>query len=177
MLAVTKTAFRGAHLSVPQIVERRAQGYAAIRATGPMTDLPTFAPPLFPRLHDWLALNGVPSGTQGFFRYTAFGRDGSVELEVGTTTRAPVSASPPVIAGLLPAGRYAMATYAGPYDRLHDAFCMLEGWMGGRGLTPEGIYDSDYSRPACQLEVYRVSPAQTDNPSEWETDLLVKLAD
>lgn len=177
MLPVTKTAFPGAHLSVPQVVERKARPYAAIKASGAMTNLPVFAPPLFAKLHDWMARNGVPSGGEAFFRYTQFGGDGSVALDVGTTTTAPFEPQAPVTAGTLPAGRYAVATFTGPYDRLHDAFCMLEGWLGGRGLTPEGAYGPGGAQPACQVEFYRISPAQTDNPAEWETDILLKLAD
>lgn len=177
MLSVTRTAFDGAHLSVPQVVQRKARHYVAIRTSGAMTDLPSFAPPLFPQLHAWMIQESVPSGGEAFFRYRQFGGDGSVELDVGMTTMAPFATQPPATADMLPAGRYATATFTGPYDRLHDAFCMLEGWLGGRGLTPEGAYGPAGAKPACQVEFYRITPTQTSNPAEWETDIELKLAD
>lgn len=176
MLAVTKTAFDGAGLSVPQVIERDAEPYLAIRASGRMTHLPQFAPPLFPRLHEWMAAKGV-TGKAGCFRYLSFTKDGTVEMEVATTVDHPVDGEGEIVAGELPAGRYAAATYSGPYDRLHDAFLMLEGWLGGRGLTPDGSYEARGERPACQAEIYRVSPMDSQNPADWRTDLLLKLAD
>jgi len=176
MLSVEKTAREGVALSIPSVVTREAEPYLAIRTHGPMTKLPEFAPPLFPRLHQWMNDNAIASGTSGFFRYRRFcGAD--VELEVGTTTLAPARGDGEVIAGELPAGRYAHAVHTGPYDRLYDAFLMLEGWMGGRGLTPAGQYGPDGARPDCQIEIYRVTPMQAEDPLRWKTDILIKLAD
>ena len=49
---------------------------------------------------------------------------------------------------------------------------MLEGWMRGRGLEPAG----EPGEPACQLEIYRVSPMDESDPAKLVTELLVKLA-
>lgn len=176
MLPVTETAFPGVGLSVPQVVVREATPCVAIAASGPMVDLPRFAPPLFPRLHAWMAEKGL-DGTAGLFRYRGFHSSGDVDLEVATLLTAPAAGEGEVIAGELPAGRYVMATYTGPYDRLYDAFCMLSGWLRGRGLIADEINGPDGRFPACQVEIYRVSPADTGEPARWETDLLLKLAD
>jgi len=176
MLSVDKTANEGVSLSIPGVVMRAAEPYLAIRAHGPITKLPEFAPPLFARLHEWMRDNNVASGMSGFFRYRRFS-GAEVELEVGTTTRGAAEGGGEVISGELPAGRYAHAVHTGPYDRLYDAFLMLEGWMGGRGLTPAGRYGPDGARPECQVEIYRVTPMQTEDPLQWKTDMLIKLAD
>lgn len=170
MLAVTQTALPGIGLSIPQVGDRHAQPYLAIRANGPMQQLPQFAPGNFERLHNFMRKNGVEAG-EGFFRYRAFREDGSVELDVGTTTGRAVGGGGEVFADTLPAGRYASATYTGPYDRLYDAFCMLNGWVTARGLAVAGEDDA----PECQVEIYRISPAQEADPVRWETDLLLKI--
>ncbi|MCI5077704.1 GyrI-like domain-containing protein [Oricola sp.] len=176
MLSVENTAREGVVLSIPSVVTRQAEPYLAIRAAGPMAKLPDFAPPLFPRLHQWMADNAIASGMSGFFRYRRFfGAD--VELEVGTTTLQPATGGGEVIAGELPAGRYAHAVHTGPYDRLYDAFLMMEGWMGGRGLTPAGRFGPDGARPDCQIEIYRVTPMHETDPALWKTEILVKLVD
>ena len=172
MLAPTETAMPGIGLSIPSVVERKAVPYLAIAASGPMRALPEFAPPKFEALHRWMRENGVPAG-EGFFRYRRFGEDGGVEMEIATVTEAPTTGAGEVEAHELPAGRYALATYKGPYDRLFDAFAMLNGWIAARGLRPAGRPGS----PECQAEIYRISPARTGDPAKWETDLLVKLAD
>ena len=177
MLPVDKTAHEGAGLSIPSVVTRKAEPYMAIVATGPMPRLPEFAPPKFAELHDWLQQRNVATIGPGLFRYRRFGKDGSVVVEVGNTVSEAVAPEGEVIAGEIPAGRYALAVHTGPYDRLHDAFLMLEGWMGGRGLTPDGAYGPDGESPACQVEIYRVTPMQENDPRLWKTEILVKLAD
>lgn len=176
MLPVTETAFEGAGLSVPVVVDRNAMPYVAIAASGPMADLPRFAPPLFPRLHGWMQQHGL-AGTAGMFRYRAFHGDGGVAMEVATLLDRAARGDGAVIAGELPAGRYATATYTGPYDRLHDAFCMLSGWLRGRGLSADERYEAGSRFPAAQAEIYRVTPMDTADPARWKTDLLLKLAD
>jgi len=175
MLAVTETALPGIGLSIPQVVERGAEPYLAIRTGGAMRDLPQFAPPLQPKLHGWMADRKIKPGLT-LFRYRGFGSDGSVELDVGATTAQAETGSDEVIAGELPAGRYAAATYTGPYDRLYDAFCMLNGWINARGLTPDAQSGPDGFRPACQVEIYRVGPMETNDPTTFETDIVIKLA-
>ncbi|MEZ5792785.1 MAG: GyrI-like domain-containing protein [Nitratireductor sp.] len=175
MLATTETALPGIALSIPSVVVRKAEPFLAIAATGEMAKLPEFAPPKFASLHGYMAENGI-EGRYGFFRYRRFS-GGSVMLDVGTATTAPASGEGAVIAGELPAGRYVSATLTGPYDRLYDAFLMLEGWLKGRGLACEGTHDGQGWEPACQLEIYRISPADTNDPMKWETDLLLKIAD
>jgi effector-binding domain-containing protein len=172
MLPATRTAGEGIALSVPQVEKRKAQPYVAVAVTGPMAKLPQFAPPKIGELAAKLAAAGVVPAGPAFFRYRKFSGD-RVELEIAF----PVAAKAPEIAGAikasLPAGRYACATFAGPYDRLFDAMCMLNGWIEGRGLAPAGRP----GQPECQVERYRVSPMDTQAAAEWRTDLLVRLAD
>lgn len=177
MLDVTETAHDGCALSIPQVNRIEALPYLAIRVSGPMTLLPEFAPPRLPELHSWMAVNGKSNGGKAFFRYLGFGPGGTVDLEVGTTTLRPETGGGNVIAGEIPAGSYACATHSGPYDRLHDSFLMLNGWMRGRGLVPDDTHGKDGERLACQLEIYRVSPAQESDPANWQTDLMIRLKD
>ena len=172
MLADTQTAMPGIGISIPVVVERPAQPYLALRAEGRMHDLPVFAPPKFADLHDAMRQRAIHAG-DGFFRYRRFTADGGVELDVGTCTQQDEDGRGDIFCDKLPAGRYAFATYRGPYDRLYDAFAMLEGWIETRGLAPAG----SAGEPECQVEIYRISPAQTRDPLQWETDLLLKLAE
>lgn len=174
MLAVTETALPGIGLSIPSVIEREAEPYLAIRAAGAMRDLPHFAPPLLPKLHAFMAGRGIAAGPT-LFRYLSFGHDGGVELDVGALTDGRQTGSEAVEAGELPAGRYAFATYAGPYDRLHDAFCMLNGWFRARGLSAVENASGAGHAPGGQFEIYRVGPSDTDDPVQYRTDLFIQL--
>ena len=170
MLAVTETALPGAGLSIPCVVEREAQPCLVIRTSGAMPDLPKFAPPKFGELRDWMRTRGI-APKPGFFRYRRFGAGGHVELDVGNLVTAAETGAGNVEADNLPAGRYALATYIGPYDRLYDAFSMLQGWMAMRGLKPARNGDEI----GGQIEIYRVSPMDVDDPAKFETDILILL--
>ncbi|MCB1419068.1 MAG: GyrI-like domain-containing protein [Notoacmeibacter sp.] len=176
MLPVTETAFDGAHLSVPQVVARKAASYAAIPVTGPMADLPDFAPPKFDTLYGWLGEKNI-AGNAGFFRYRGFSADSGVDMEVGVFVDLPIVGDGPVIGAQLPSGRYISAIYTGPYDRLYDAFCMVSGWLHGRGLSADESCRGGGRFPACQVEIYRVTPGDTPDPARWQTEILLKLAD
>jgi effector-binding domain-containing protein len=171
MLDVTKTGLRGIGLSIPQVIERADEPYLAIAASGPMVSLPQFAPPKFGELYAFMAGRGVSPAGPGFFRYRCFDEWGNVEVEAGSPVAPGTAGDGNVIAATLPAGSYAAATYTGPYDRLFDAVLMLEGWMRGRGLEPDG----EPGRPGCQLEIYRVSPMDESDPARLVTELLVRL--
>jgi DNA gyrase inhibitor GyrI len=175
MLAVTETAMDGIGLSIPHVVERPATPSLAYRISGKMSELPQFAPPYFGKLHEWMTSHGVAPGLH-FFRYRRFGNDGDVELDVGNAIAVTVDASDGVTADPIPAGRYAFATYTGPYDRLYDAFAMLNGWISARGLKADARSGPDGQHMACQIEFYRISPRDTPDPARHETDILIKLA-
>jgi effector-binding domain-containing protein len=172
MLAVTETGMDGCGLSIPRVVERGAEPYLAIAASGPMTALPSFGPPKLGELHTWMSGRGIKPTGPGFFRYRRFDNEGNVSLEAGTPVAAGPDGAGEVIADVLPAGRYGAATYTGPYDRLYDAFLMLNGWLRGRGLELEGRP----GEPGCQLEIYRVTPMDETDPSRLVTELLIRLA-
>jgi len=175
MLAVTETAMPGIGLSIPQATERKAMPYVALRASGPMRDLPQFAPRRIEEFFGWAKKNGVELSGPLFFRYTRFVRDGEVELEIG----APVDRLPKVdgdaVASEIPAGRYAQATYTGPYDRLYDAFSMLHGWIKARGLPMDETERAGGMDVACQMESYRIGPMDAADTARFETDILIKL--
>jgi effector-binding domain-containing protein len=176
MLAVTQTGMAGIGISIPQVIEREAAPYAAIAVSGPMVSLPSFAPLKFEALHGWMGEHGIKHASPGFFRYRKFDAAGNVTVEVGAPVPAGTAGSGEVIADVLPAGRYAAATYTGPYDRLYDAFLMLNGWMRGRGLEPDGTQDGFGEQPACQLEIYHVTPMNENDPARLVTEILIKLA-
>ncbi|MEC9342642.1 MAG: GyrI-like domain-containing protein [Pseudomonadota bacterium] len=176
MLSVTETALPGIGLSIPRVIEREAESYLAMRSGGAMRDLPQFAPPLIADLHDWMARRGIVAAGPVFFRYRRLGSDGSVELDVGHAVARPGETGDGVVEDALPAGRYAAATYTGPYDRLHDAFCMLHGWIRARGLEPAETAGPQGRMIGCQLEIYRIGPGDTGDPVKYETDLFLQIA-
>jgi effector-binding domain-containing protein len=81
------------------------------------------------------------------------------------------------VAAELPAGRYVTVTHTGPPDQLVSVTRELLEWAAAQGLTFDR-HDSDAGDVwASRLEVLLTNPAEQPDPSQWQTQLLFKLAD
>jgi|SRR5277367_1493163 len=89
----------------------------------------------------------------------------------------PVAGDDRVLAGVLPAGKYAMVWHIGHPDTLVDATSALLDWAAGQGLTWDVTETEDDDRWGARLEIYETDPAQEPNMNNWETELAFRLAD
>lgn len=163
-------------MTLPKIVERQAQPYVALRRTvkvpfGPVIDA------TLPRLWQWIGDHHVEPVGPPFFKYNLIDMENELEIEFGAPTDRVLPPDGEVVTGTLPAGRYAMLTYHGPYDNLREVTAMLIGWVNERGeefdieQTPRG------ERFASRLEIYPNDPREVPDPADWETVLAFKLMD
>src|SRR6266705_1115288 len=134
--------------SAPEIVTRAEQPYVAIRTQVTMEDLGTVVPPLNQEVFAWLGARG-PAAVAGDDR---------------------------VVAGVLPAGRYATLTHAGHPSELMAATKALLDWAAEQGLIWDVTPGADGDRWACRLENYLTDPSQEPDMSKWVTQLAFKLA-
>jgi effector-binding domain-containing protein len=163
-------------LTEPAIIERSAQPYLAIKEHPPMRDIARIAGEVLPELLSWLERNGVAPSGAPFFKYNVIDMTGQLEIEFGIPTATVVSGDSRVLTGVLPAGRYAVVTFRGSYDRLVDANAALLGWLRENRLRPEMKATSTGDRFGCRLEIYHTDPAKEPNPEKWETEIAVQLA-
>ena len=89
---------------------------------------------------------------------------------------AAVNGAEPVLAGLLPAGRYAVVRHTGPFSQLAGATRDLLDWAAARGLAWDRTESPAGERWGCRLEVYLTNPAVEPDPGKWETELAFRLA-
>src|ERR1700749_627914 len=94
-------------LSEPQVIQRPAQPYAAIRVKVAMTELGSVLPQVHTRVFGWLGARGIAPAGAPFWKYNVIDMDGELEVEVGVPVAADADGDGEVLAGLLPAGRYA----------------------------------------------------------------------
>jgi effector-binding domain-containing protein len=160
----------------PRIVERAEQPYAAVSGLVTMQTIGAIADRL-PEVFGWLGARGIEPAGAPFLRYDVIDMERRLEVEAGVPVAATVAADGEVLAGVLPAGRYATVTHVGEFGGLVAATAALLDWAAEQGLawdvtdTPEG------QRWGCRLEVYQTNPAEEPDPSKWETQLLFRLAD
>lgn len=163
-------------LTIPQIINRTAQRYIAVR-------LPVSIPfdedmdPAFDELFSAFSRAGVEPNGMEFIKYNLIDMP-RLEIEVGMTTDdAAIPPSSRLVEGELPAGRYVSLTYTGSYADLMDVTAMLVGWAKEKGLKWDSHQTPDGEKFACRLEVHDNNPSIEPDPAKLQTTLLFKLAD
>lgn len=159
----------------PSIVRRDAQPYVAIRAFVTMRTFGDVVPGLHPEVRGWLRSRGEQPIGQPFFKYNVIDMDRQLEVEAGFAVTAPVAGEGRVLAGVLPAGRYATLWHTGHPDGLVGATRTLLDWAEWQGLAWDVTSVDEGERWGCRLEISHDEPGQDMN--EWETELAFKLAD
>lgn len=158
-------------LTEPKLEQRDEQPYVAIRREVTLAELGTVLPPLVDEVLGWIARRGVAQSGPAFFRYLTMDMagDGRFVVDVG----APVAAATPgegqIIAGAMPAGRYATVLYTGPYDNVASGHFALLEWGAAHGVAWQ---TSDDGRGwGARVEYYITDPADLPDPQTWETEV------
>jgi effector-binding domain-containing protein len=119
--------------TAPRIVERSEQPYLAIRDLVTMHTVGAIADRL-PEIFVWLGARDLEPAGAPFFKYNLIDMDRRLEVEVGVPVAAPAQGDGDVLAGILPAGRYATLTHVGHPDELIDVTVTLLDWAADQGL-------------------------------------------
>jgi effector-binding domain-containing protein len=161
----------------PEIVTRDEQPYVAIKARVTMAELGMVVPPLNGEVFGWLAQRGAAPAGPPFWKYNVIDMDRELEIEAGVTVAQPQAGDGRVIAGTLPAGRYATLIHVGHPSELAGATKTLRDWAAAQGLTWDMSLGDDGERWVSRLEIYLTDPAQEPDMSKWVTQLAFRLAD
>lgn len=159
-----------------EIVDRPAQPYVAVRRTVTMQTFPEIADRL-PGLFGWLAERGVAPAGPPFFRYLVIDMERELDVEAGVPVAAPVDGDGEVLAGELPAGRYATTTHIGHPDELIAVTGAFQAEAAAQDLTFDVSETERGTRWGCRLELLLTNPAEQPDLSKWETKLAFRLAD
>jgi effector-binding domain-containing protein len=162
--------------AAPQIVTRAEQPYVAIRGQVTMAEIGPFAGRTG-EVFAWLAARGLAPAGPPFLKYNVIDMMRQLEIDNGVPVAAPVNGDGDVIAGILPAGRYATVTHVGHPSELMGATKALLDWAAGQGLTWDMSPSADGDRWGSRLEIYLTDPRQEPDMSKWVTQLAFRLAD
>jgi effector-binding domain-containing protein len=160
----------------PVVAERPTQPYVAIRAQVTMQTMDAILLPLQPQVLAWLRERDIPAAGALFWKYNVIDMDRLLEVEVGVPVTAPVDGADRVLAGVLPAGRYATVQYTGHPDGLTDAIASLREWARQEGLTWDMTNTRDGERWAARLEIYETDPVVEPDMTRWTTQLAFRLS-
>jgi effector-binding domain-containing protein len=158
------------------IEDRTALPYVGIRRTITMQTFAEVADRL-PELFGWLAARGIAPAGAPFFRYVVIDMERELEVEAGVPVAQPVEGEAEVLAGVLPAGRYAVTTHIGHPDELLAVTGAFLEEAGARGLRFDATETERGTRWGCRLELLHTDPAEQPDMNKWETKLAFRLAD
>lgn len=161
--------------SAPEIETRAEQPYVAVRAKVTMGEIAAFAR-RFGEVFGWLDSHGLAPAGPPFFKYNVIDMARELEMEAGVPVAAATDGDDQMVAGVLPAGRYATLTHVGHPSELMAATKALLDWAAEQGLTWDVTPSEDGDRWACRLENYLTDPEQEPDMSKWVTQLAFKLA-
>jgi effector-binding domain-containing protein len=161
----------------PQIVERAAQPYVAIRAFVTMQTLGTVLPGLHPEVFAWLGARGIPPAGAPFWKYNVVDMERQLEVEVGVPIAVETDGDDRVLSGVVPAGKYATLWHTGHPDTLADPTASLLSWAADQGLAFDLTESGDGQRWGARLEIYETDPAAEPDMNKWLTELAFRLAD
>jgi effector-binding domain-containing protein len=161
-------------MATPQLVERSAQPFVAIRSEVKPTELSQAIDSAFSRLFAWLGEAGIPPAGAPFIRYKVVDMERKLHVELGVPIAAPVEASGDIHAGSLPAGRYAVSIHQGPYSGLRDANAALLQSAKQLGVEWDTTPTPDGEAFAARLETYLTDPSKERDPAKFQTELAIK---
>src|ERR1700688_4604997 len=119
--------------TAPEITERAGQPYVAVKAQVTMQAISAIADRI-PEVFGWLAVHGIAPAGAPFLKYNVIDMARQREIEAGGPVAAAVDGDGSVLAGVLPAGRYATMIYLGHPAKLVDATAELLAWASRENL-------------------------------------------
>lgn len=160
----------------PTIVHRERQPYVGRRESVTMTSFSDVADHL-PGMFGWLGERGAAPAGPPFFRYRVIDMAAKLVVEAGIPVAAPLDGDGPIVAGVLPAGRYACVPHVGHPDELMGVTGELLDWAQRRDLRWDMVPTPEGEEWGCRLEVLMTNPAEEPDLHKWETVLQFRLAD
>ncbi len=152
------------------------QPYVGVRAAVTMDTIGRVADRIG-ELIGWLAARGAAPAGAPFLRYWVIDMERRLDVEAGVPTEGPMEGDGDVTAGTLPAGRYAVVRHHGHPDELIEATDALLAWAEQQDLTWDTHDDPEGEAWGCRLEVFLTNPMEQPDMTQWDTDLVFKLAD
>jgi effector-binding domain-containing protein len=163
-------------MAEPRLVTRPEQPYVGVRATVTLSTIGQVADRIG-ELIGWLAARGAAPAGAPFLRYWVIDMPGHLDVEAGVPIADPLDGESDLAVGALPAGRYATVIHHGHPDELVGATAGLLSWAAAHGLTWDAHDEPDGTAWGCRLEVFMSNPMEQPDMTQWDTELVFKLAD
>ena len=164
-------------ITEPKLERRSEQYFAAVRrqVSIPFGRLLT---PMWDEVHAWLQGKGLAAAGAPFIRYLTTDMERKLDLEVGFPVPAAVPGDERITAGILPAGRYAVLEYTGPYDGdgMFKANIAMMEWAHDNNIAWQVSMRDNVDWWGARLEYYFTDPAAEPDPNKWQAELAILVS-
>lgn len=164
----------------PKVDQRADQHYAGIRSQVPMSALPTVIPQYVGEVITWLAARGAQPNGPPLVRYHTCPPTGHPDAILDITVGWPVASAPAgdgqIVAGVIPAGRYAALVFTGVENGYAGNGALVE-WAAREGIEWDHWEDPLGDAFAGRVEWMLDGPDDDPSPSNWRTEVAIKIAD
>lgn len=160
----------------PKVTQRQALVYAGVRTQVTMDGLEGAIPRLLDVVENWLAQIGLPPVGAPLIRYHVIDMNTVLDISVGVPVSEPVEADQTIAIETLPAGRYASLVFTGNEYGVQGNGALIK-WIADNGLMMdyrEGELGEVFEG---RVEYLLDGPDDDPNPSNWRTEVAIKLID
>lgn len=164
----------------PKLEDRHTQPYVGIRSQVQMQELPRVIPQYIDEVAAWLNQQGVVSVGPPIIRYhtcpSIMKPDALLDVAIGWQTDTALKGNEHIIADALPAGRYASLVFTGVENGVKGNGALIE-WAAAQGIRWDS-WDNEIGEAfGGRVEYMLDGPDDDPNPSNWKTEVAIKLAD
>jgi len=163
-------------ISEPKLEDRAEQPYMAVRAQATMQTLDSAIPQGIGEVGAWLGERGIEPAGPPFVRYLVIDMERLLELEIGFPVATAVPGDERVLAGTLPAGRYASLVYTDIDNGIQANYALLK-WGEARGLMWDSWPADRGDGWGARLESFLTNPDEQPDRAQWQTEVAMRLAD
>jgi effector-binding domain-containing protein len=137
------------------LVQVEPQTTAVLRLHAGLSELPRVIPAACGETWNFVRASGFLHGGRHIAIYFDGDKDGGWDIECGTEVDQPFTGNGRVVCSALPAGRAAMATWVGPYNRLGEVHDAVRKWCADHGHDRAGPAWEVYDHPTADCSTPR----------------------
>ncbi len=158
------------------IEDRQDRHYVGIRTLAAGSEFPTIIPQLIDEVFGWLGKHNIEPDGAPIMRYYVIDMATKMDVEIGVPVAKPVTGDDRVKAQVLPAGRYASLIYTGVENGMEGNKVLID-WAKEKGIEWDRWDDPKGDAFRCRYEVFIDGPADDPNPSNWDSEVAIKVTD
>jgi len=164
--------------TAPHLIQRETQHTAGIRLRKPFDQAKALIPTLIAETEAWVEEGMATVTGPPYMRLHVIppGMVGDADFEVGLPVSGPIRGDGRVEPGVVPAGTYGTLVYT-DINQGYESNRVLIDWAAAEGIEWDAWDDPAGHAFAARLEFFLDGPDDNEDPTQWDTELLIKVAD